>query len=780
MRRLLPFLLLALPAGADALDDALALAGFSRAQLGWEPKGSWHRYPRAVAWKLDHFDALFAEPLAVVPFTRALGRGVRDYLGADAPPDEYGAGGIYKLAHVVGFNLKHGGIRPYSPNLTAGEVTLDAAVVELYRAAGRQTKFVSFGKESPYPLVEKELREAAGRLPPEVSLAVGRLVLAAVDAQRWAALAFRRVDPAALAAARGRLDAGAESVDALEYPAAFDDVALSWDEASLWYAAGKCLQAIDDARRALAALGPSDAAFDWETPWGWIRVRGNGDDRIDARDALLLVDLGGNDTYSGAAGANGSGRLLSLCLDLGGDDTYRGERGAQGAGLCGIGIVMDAAGADTYEAEQYAQGVGQFGFGALVDLGGDDRYVARWSSQGCGYFGVGLLLDGGGTDDYRLHADGQGFGGVAGVGVLADRSGDDTYFAEPDGPKSGRPSYHSDGKIAVSNAQGCAMGRRGDGADGHNWAGGLGALLDAEGNDRYVSGNWSMGTGYWFGTGLLWDGAGNDSYDGHVWSQATGAHFCIGALVDEGGDDRHVGRRTSIAFGHDFAITPLVDLGGNDTYEMVASDLYANTAGEGIAYSINRSFAFLVDVGGNDTYRAPKGPPGTARYDARFADREAIASYWVEASSLALFLDIGGDDDHAESKRDGTTWGDREGSENWTVRNVGIGVDVAAGAIDWTALPMRERAGAAHVGAELVVSVFPKEGEVRYRLGARETDDAKELVGWVVDAGAAGPCRVLLRTSRDVPWAGVAAVAEHLRAAGIREMRMHVVPDASK
>jgi len=686
MRRLLPLLLLLAPASADTLDDALALGGFGRAQLGWTPKGSWHRFPRAVTWKLDHFDALFSEPLATVPFTRALGRAVRDGLAADAlakAPDERGAGSLYLLVHSIGLNPKHGGIRPYSPNLLAAPTPLDAAILELYKAAGRQTKFVTFGTESPYPLVEKELAEAAAKLPPEASVALGQLVLAIVDAHRWASLAFRRVDPTALAEAARRLDLGAESVDALEYPAACDDVALSWDEASLWYAAGKCVQALDNARRSLGAIEPAEAAFDWETPWGWIRVRGKGDDAIDARDALLLVDLGGNDTYTGGAGANGRGRLISLSLDLGGNDTYRGDRVAQGAGICGIGVLMDASGNDNYRAEQYAQGVGQFGFGALLDLSGDDVYRARWSAQGCGYFGVGLLFDAAGKDDYYLHADGQGFGGVGGVGVLADRAGDDTYLAEPDAKASGRPSYHSDLKVSVSNAQGCAMGRRGDGGDGHNWAGGLGALFDVEGNDSYKSGNWSMGTGYWFGTGLLWDGAGNDSYDGHVWSQATGAHFCIGALIDEGGDDKHVAlENNSIAFGHDFTIALLVDLGGNDRYE---------TPADGLGFSINRSVAMLVDAGGNDFYRA-KSAPGAARYDAdRFVPKDGISTYWTEASSMGLFLDVGGDDDYGEPNRNNTSWGDREGSENWAARNVGVGVDVAEGVIDWTALPERGR-----------------------------------------------------------------------------------------
>ena len=77
------------------------------------------------------------------------------------------------------------------------------------------------------------------------------------------------------------------------------------------------------------------------------------------------------------------------------------------------------------------------------------------------------------------------------------------------------------------------MGRRGDGSDGHAWAGGVGALLDGDGNDVYTAGNWSMGTGYWFGIGMLHDRAGDDEYHSAVYSQASGAHFCIGTLIDE-------------------------------------------------------------------------------------------------------------------------------------------------------------------------------------------------------------------------------------------------------
>ncbi|MHC4958982.1 MAG: hypothetical protein ACYTGN_11470 [Planctomycetota bacterium] len=676
MRAFLAILLLTVTASADSLDDLLKQAGFQRSQLGWQPKGHWIRFPRAVTHKLDHFDSLFAEPFAAVPYMRVLGRAVESYLSPEglAKKPERGAHSIYRAVHLLGINRRHGGIRPYSPNLLAKRTPLDQAILQLYRYAGRQTKFVTFATESPYPQLEKDLKAAVAKLDPDNSEILGRLVLDLLDAHAWAVRAFRNVPLEKRVAVSRRIDLGMESVDALEYAPECDDVARLWDEASLWYAAGKCVQALENARRELMA---DTASFRWETPLGTIVVNGIDDDRIEELNPLLVVDLGGNDTYVGPVGASNATRPLGLCLDLEGDDRYSGDRVVQGAGVCGIGVVLDVKGDDRYRAVQMGQGLGQFGFGALVDLHGKDTYEARWSAQGCGYFGVGMLIDTGAADDtYHLHADGQGFGGVGGVGVLADYAGNDSYRAEPDAKASGRPSYHSELKVSVSNAQGCAMGRRGDGADGHNWAGGFGLLLDAKGDDKYVSGNWSMGTGYWFGMGALWDGAGNDSYDGHVWSQATGAHFCLGVLVDDGGNDKHVSRaHNSIAFGHDFTIALLVNTGGDDTYE---------TPKEGLGFSINRSVAALIDVGGNDTYKA-KNVPGFARFDKRFSDRKALSTYWVEASSLGLFLDIGGNDTYADKDRNGQAWSDAPGSDNRKSRNVGVGADLEKGVIDWQA-----------------------------------------------------------------------------------------------
>jgi hypothetical protein len=679
---------------ADALDEALALVGMRRADLGWEPKGWWPRFPR-VPYKLDAFDALFAEPLDGATYVRALAETARRHLDPEALGDReaQGAGQLFQAAQRLGVDPRFGGFRGYSANLTAEPTPLDQAILELTRRAGRPTEFVTFGTESPYPKPPEELAAGLEDLPEEVSKILGQLVLEVTVAHRWAELAFRKVKTADRVAVARRTNLGQELIDALDYAPEVDDVARTWDEASLWYAALKCVEALDRARQQIAALEvdlPSELAFDWETPWGWIRVRGEGDDKIDGDDALLVVDLGGNDIYRGGVAASSATRPLGLLLDMNGDDRYESEVPAQGAGLAGAGVLIDAAGDDVYEARHYAQGVGQFGLGLLADLEGDDKYTNRFSGQGCGFFGIGLLFDADGRDEYTLWAEGQGLGGGGGgVGVLADRSGDDRYTAVREHSVTGRPSYHSpEEDIAVSNAQGCGMGRRGDGADGHSWAGGLGALLDGEGNDVYTAGNWSMGTGYWFGIGVLHDGEGDDEYRGVTWSQGTGAHFCIGLFVDEQGDDKHLAEgnsRLSLAWAHDFTIGMLLDVEGDDVYSVNE---------DGLGGSINRSVALLIDTGGDDVYRTEKIPyPGLAKVSEQFRSRPGVNFYFADTSSVGLFLDVGGTDTYWGELKDDSTWLDPEDSPNWQDRNFSIGIDRPDGEVDLTPIPSKPVSG---------------------------------------------------------------------------------------
>jgi len=677
----------------DALDEALELVGMQRADLGWEPKGWWPRFPVAP-YKLRAFDALFAEPLDSVTFTRSLAATAWEELDPaemDARP-ERGVGNLFQAVQRLGIDPKFAGFRGYSANLIASETPLDEAILELTRLAGRPVRIHTFGQDLPYPTPREDLAERVAALPDGVGPILGQLVLNVADAYRWAELAFRKVDGGDRAVVARRYDVGEEMIDAYDYCPEIDDVARTLDEASLWYAAQKSVQALDDARVALQDLdlaGAPEIAFDWETPLGWIHIRGRGDDTVDGTDALLIVDLGGNDTYTGGVAASTSDRPLGLLLDLGGDDTYESDVPAQGAGLTGVGILLDAMGNDAYRARHYAQGVGQFGLGLLADLDGDDRYFNRYSGQGCGYFGIGLLFDVSGKDEYTLWADGQGLGGVAGVGVLADRTGNDTYTAVREHSVTGRPSYHSPGlDVGVSNAQGSGMGRRGDGADGHSWAGGLGALLDGRGDDVYTAGNWAMGTGYWFGIGALHDGGGNDEYHGVAYSQGTGAHFCVGVLVDEGGNDKHLAEENShsdLAWAHDFTVAILLDAGGNDFYRVRDG---------GLAYSINRSVAALIDIGGDDVYETEEVPrPGFALNDERFRARGGVSTYFADTTSIAIFLDVGGRDTYWGDLENDTHWLDPSDSPNWKDRNFSVGVDRADGQVDLTPTPVRVPSG---------------------------------------------------------------------------------------
>ncbi len=689
----------------DALDETLALVGLRRGDLGWVPKGWWPRWPTAE-YKLRAFDALFAAPLENVTYARGLAQTAWDKLDPAKLDQDTGRGArpLFEAVQRLGIDPKFGGFRGYSVNLIATEVPLEEAILKLYTVAGRDTRGFTFGMDLPYPRVADRLREHVRVLPDGVSPILGQLVLNLIEARRWVDLAFRKVDGNDRLTVATRLNIGEEMIDAVDYCPAFDDVARSWDEASLWYAAQISVDALDLARIKLQAWKnqrtdpPAEFAFEWETPWGWIRVLSHDThSAVPGDNALLIVSLAGDNKYTGAvAGANPT-CPLSLLLDLEGADVYESDAPAQGAGLTGVGILLDAAGDDTYAGQRYAQGVGQFGFGLLADFSGNDKYDLHYSGQGCGYFGVGLLFDVTGDDTYDIWCDGQGLGGVNGVGVLADRTGNDRFVAERKHSITGRPSYHSPGlDVGVSNVQGCGMGRRGDGSDGHSWAGGLGALLDGDGNDYYSAGNWCLGTGYWFGIGVLHDRGGNDEYHGVAYSQGTGAHFCIGVCIDEAGDDQHLAEEnshSSLAWAHDFTIGILLNAAGDDLYKV---------DGSGMSYSVNRSISMLLDLDGSDRYeidltRREKDKaglhPGFAMNAETFRARDGVGTYFADTTSLGLFLDVGGEDVYPGEFHNDMHRLDPSDSLNWADRNFSVAADQAAGTVSFSPTPMRVPSG---------------------------------------------------------------------------------------
>ena len=465
----------------DVLGKALSSVGFTRADLGYRPKGYWTRYPnpQRIPHKLPFFDDLFAEPLEIYGFVQSMGAAVQQYLNPEYLAKNDNA--TFKLVYYLGVDKKVVGFRGYNLNLTPEvdeQTPLFTAIAQIFQRTNYGIQKVSFGEISPWLDEKKSAMEQAKSIDLKVQKILAGLILNLLDAQRWQELAFRNVPVAAKERAFGIRDLGTANIDALKYYPEIDDVAATIDEQSLYYAGMKAAQATEMAKCALLKLLAEDKTLDVKnihfnlpTPMGRIVFAGTGNDVHDYDDCAILVDFGGDDRYVGGIAANTSLSLpIAVALDLSGNDKYENERPglpSQGAGLFGVGVLLDVAGDDEYTSKSYSQGLGYFGLGLLLEEKGNDKYILEHSGQGAGHFGIGLCLDAEGKDEYVIKGDGQGYGGCGGVGVLANGSGDDRYFADPWATNGFRPDYHSQHKVNHNNVQGAGSGRRGDGADGH-------------------------------------------------------------------------------------------------------------------------------------------------------------------------------------------------------------------------------------------------------------------------------------------------------------------------
>ncbi len=685
----------------DAFAAALEAMGIAEQDLGYRPQGHWQRYPHpnTVPYVMPFFEDLLATPLDTYAFTRSLGNAVEDLLTpellrAEPKDTKRGKETLYKLGVMLATERRIGGFRVFG--MDTAHLDLKAGETDALRYALDQL----IGKPSPFQRGPRPHPGDVSKVPEPLRRPIGGFLLELRDAHAWIQVGLRHVTEAQRHAVFATLPKLAESTpDGTKYFPALDDVKRVIDEHSLHYGCLKALQAVQNVRRSLGAVKAPEG--------GWPKF----ELQVATRLGSVLIDNDPAGLSSGAGtlavvcfekgncrhvlGATSWEQPLSVALLLGNEGAVGMlERSPLARGILGCGIVYAAGeGAHTYRTDHWGLGAGLFGLGALIDEGGNDTYELASTGLGAAFFGAGLLLDAAGDDTYTLReGDGMGFGGPGGIGVLADRSGNDRYYAEPDAKKAGRADYHSKDKIAVSNAMGVGSGRRGDISDGHVWAGGLGALIDVEGNDRYEAGNFSMGLGYWYGTGLMWDGGGDDVYRSVYFTQGSGAHFAIGALIDEGGNDRHELWETAgaaLAFGWDVVNAFLIDRGdGDDYYE-------AERISVGVAEV--RSNAFFIDEGGDDTYVVkPKG-----KFLGDVDDRESYktpgrtADFPWRLGQVAVFLDLGGKDTYREhaAAADGATWNVRK--KDPTSRsgpNVSIGRDVAEGVVGFLKpFPARSR-----------------------------------------------------------------------------------------
>lgn len=703
----------------DAMAQALEQLGITEAHLGYRPKATWSRYPhpKTTPHVMPFFEDLLANPLDTYAFTRTLGNVVEDLLDAEllsgARKDKGRAETLFQLGVFLATDRRIGGFRAYSANLTPEVAKVDPLFVALVRLLERSGALVeppkSFGKKAPGYDALASLRKQVDGVPKVLHAGLAALVLNMIESREWIERGLRDVSPEMRREVFATLPTlVADTPDGTRYYPIIDDVAKRIDEHSLWYGCLKAMQAVQDARRELGPVAaPEDGWEDnWElrlpTPWGEVLFDCNEVNQQYSWEPFLTVRCATGNNWDGPLGATSPTRSLSVALLLDSSGERHGssfgsevtdeprDRAEVASGVLGCGIVYASGNEHQYwKTSDWGLGAGLFGLGALIDEGGDDVYRMATMGQGAALFGAGLLLDAGGDDEYRLlEGDGQGFGGPGGIGILADRRGNDTYYAEPDASKAGRADYHSQDKVAVSNAQGVGSGRRGDGSDGHSWAGGLGALIDVDGHDHYKAGNFSQGLGYWYGTGLLWDGAGDDKYESVYFTQGSGAHFAVGALIDESGNDVHrLGENAGAAFGFGWDVVNafLIDRGvGNDTYE-------ALIISSGLAEV--RSNAFLLDEGGDDTYvlRAKTRGFGDVDDRASYTTPHRFSPFNFELGQVGMLLDLGGADKYLRVDKDGARSPDPKAGDNksWNVRarkagerhgpNVSIGLDMKTG-----------------------------------------------------------------------------------------------------
>lgn len=360
------------------------------------------------------------------------------------------------------------------------------------------------------------------------------------------------------------------------------------------------------------------------TRFGNIIIGGKGNNwyrGISPHSTALIIDLGGDDLYSGSFGGTGFGNPFSMVIDLNGNDTYEAARACSfGCGILGLGILIDQKGNDTYTGTKFSQGASFGGHGILIDREGFDRYESISQSQAYSFYGISALLDIKGNDIYRAKLFSQGSAVAGGISLLKDSSGHDEYEARG----LYLSSYGTHG-IFKSFSQGMGFGFRGF------MSGGIGILSDLKGRDDFKGGNFSQGAGYYFGFGIFHSGSNdNDIYIGSRYSQGATAHYAVASFLEEGGNDKYLGRHeATVGMAWDLGVTYFEDHAGNDLYESMGMTLGS---------AAQNSYAFFLDTKGNDTYRVNTFPATIPTNEAR------------DGMSLGFFFDLAGNDQYMKAK----------------------------------------------------------------------------------------------------------------------------------
>lgn len=390
--------------------------------------------------------------------------------------------------------------------------------------------------------------------------------------------------------------------------------------------------------------------LDFHSPVGPILIGGPGINRYNM-DAALIVDLGGSDFYSNNAGGSlGVKGGVACVIDMGGNDVYYNpQAGVQGSGTLGIGILIDYRGSDSYLGGDLSQGSAVGGIGLLYDEKDSDTYTAGVFTQGAGMFGIGINADIDGDDFYACDSLGQGFGSTMGIGVLTNLKGNDNYVAGVDTPLI-QSRFSGVGQGSAMGIQSLDFSRM------PNFWGGIGFLVEGQGNDRYQGGHFSQGASRCLSLGALIDSQGDDIFTAISHSQGSASYLSLGILVDQSGVDRYQATVDSQGVGENRAAGLLLDYKGDDRYKL--TDGGGQGFGRGpIALGIQ------IDYSGDDKYESTD-----------FSQGDVFPAADPFSWPTGILIDHYGQETYLFHQQNGAARGN---DITWVSRQGGVGVDTS-------------------------------------------------------------------------------------------------------
>lgn len=408
--------------------------------------------------------------------------------------------------------------------------------------------------------------------------------------------------------------------------------------------------------------------------------------------SALLIDLGGNDTYTSSVAApsvlscttGGPECSVSVIIDVSGDDLYAPEiEGATGhnhlvaigAAWQGVGMLIDLDGNDRYLVdvpdrdqplrESFMIGSANIGFGLLSDFDGNDSYVVTSNSddllepyaQGSSLSGAGALIDLGGNNNYKVSITGRqaaptpdidtsfdDYYGIAhgvalfGGAALLDRTGRASFSVEVDVSNGPSERAHVSGIIAQS--VGIVGGS---------------ALLTGSGSTTYRSFARRSAS-------ATLESTGHESVPllGIAGMSAQSvAVLGVSILDDHGGNDVYEAR--AISEHHLHSASSVANLSLSEMYDGSDQISGASVSAQGLSSDLFApdAFALLNDRGGDDSYVVDAkidaetvADPGSGSADATtswewFSPQVSAAGQALSAGVPAFLIDAAGDDSYS-------------------------------------------------------------------------------------------------------------------------------------